>query len=396
MLYLIIDYARLQDVIPFLGLIEPGLIIIIILTLFSIFKGDILTADTKQTRLIALFILLLMFYVPFVRNNFFAWNTVKMMLLYTPFILSVIFCVGSIDRLKTIIFVMTCIMLYLAVYSLGHGGKGSGGYFSDENDLSLFIDMWLPFCYYLFLVEKDRLKKAVYICGFIIGIISVVVSFSRGGFIGLIAMFVVLWYFNPRKVLTLTVITVCACSIYFFGGQAYRERITTVTDMNEGTADERILSWETAWDMFLDNPLGVGGNNFQVRFPEYQGHRFKKGMWGRVAHSLWFTLIPETGIFGIIIYLMLLYYNIKDIFKIRRLNSLRDNPDAQYLYNLSLAMLASLAGFFAAASFISVLYYPHYWYMTAIIVATMNITKHRSEILVTEAVKSNRVNTITA
>ena len=42
-----------------------------------------------------------------------------------------------------------------------------------------------------------------------------------------------------------------------------------------------------------------------MHFPEYQGERFKKGMWGRVAHSLWFTLLPETGVLGVVIFLAL-------------------------------------------------------------------------------------------
>jgi len=394
--YLIIDYARMQDVIPLLPYLRPGLIIIVILTIFFIFKGNFKDVDTKQTRMIALFILLLCFYVPLVRNNFFAWRTFKIMLLYLPFILSIIFCVRSLDRLKKLICVILLIMIYISAYSLGHAGKGSGGYFFDENDLSLFINMWLPFCYFLFISEKARLMKIVYACAFIIGIIAVVASFSRGGFIGLVSMFLVLWFFSPRKVLTLTVIVICACSIYYLGGQAYRDEMSTVTDTEEGTADARIRSWETAWDMFLDNPLGVGGNNFQVRFPEYQGDRFPRGMWGRVSHSLWFTLIPETGVFGIIIYLMLLYYNIKDIFQIKKLNSSQDDPEARYLYYISLAMLASLAGFFASATFLSVLYYPHYWYMTAIIVTAMNISKQRRNASIADAAESTESNLRTA
>ena len=126
--------------------------------------------------------------------------------------------------------------------------------------------------------------------------------------------------------------------------------------------------------MFLDNPFGVGGNNFQARFPEYQSPEFKKGMWGRVAHSLWFTLIPELGLAGIFIYMSLLYYNLKDIFFLKGISiKTDDNPDLRYLHSLSLAFIASIAGFFASATFLSVLYYPHYWYFTGILVATIKI-----------------------
>ncbi len=376
MLFLLVDYIRLQDLVPVFGKIKPGMIMVIILTAYLVFQGNLHKANSKQTRMICFFILLLALYVPFAANNFYAYLTVKVMLLYMPFILSAMICINSIERLKTVVIILISIMIYISLYGLWHNGAGSGGYFKDENDLSLFINMWLPFCFILFFTEKVMIKKIFYATGFILGLVAVVASFSRGGFVGLLAMSAVLWLFNPRKVLALSIILIIALMMILFVNQAYWKEMYTTTDTNTGTAEYRILYWQSAWDMFLDNPLGVGGNNFQVRVPEYQGNRFTRVIWGRVAHSLWFTLIPETGIFGIIIYIMLLYYNLKDIFFLKHLNRYTVNPDVQYLYLISLAMLASLAGYFASATFLSVLYYPHYWYMTGIIVAAGNIAKN--------------------
>jgi O-antigen ligase len=152
--------------------------------------------------------------------------------------------------------------------------------------------------------------------------------------------------------------------------------MSTIDDTKENTASERIESWKTAWIMFLDKPLGVGGNNFQVWFPQYQTQYFKRGMWGRVAHSIWFTLIPELGIFGIILYFYLIHINVKSIYEIK-INSIEhcDDERHNYLHSLSLAFLASLSGYFASGSFLSVLYYAHYWYITALIVVSLRIHK---------------------
>jgi O-antigen ligase len=376
MLYLVVDYARPQDIVPALNYIKPGMLMTILLTAFLFFQGNLRKVDSKQTRMMYFFILLLALYVPFAVNNYYAYLTVKSMLLFMPFILSAIICINSMERLRTTILILISIMIYIALYSLWHKGVGSGGYFQDENDLALFINMWLPFCFCLFFTEKERMKKIFYGAGFILGLVSVMVSFSRGGFVGLLAMSFFLWIFSPRKIITLSIISIIAIVIFIFGSQAYWKEMSTVTDTHEDTASARLLSWHSAWDMFLDNPLGVGGNNFQVRFPEYQSDRFSRVMWGRVAHSLWLTLISETGILGIIIYLMLLYYNLKDIFYLKRINQESTDPQSRYLYFLSLALLASLAGFFVSATFISVLYYPHYWYLSAIIIAVVNITKN--------------------
>ncbi len=378
MLFLVVDYGRPQDILPFLRLIKPGLLMVMILTFFLLWQGKLGRSNSKQTRMIWLFVMLLAVYVPLAVNNFLAYHAFRTMILFMPFILSVVICVDSMKNLRTMILVCLAITAYVSIYSLRHHGMGSGNYFSDENDLSLYINMWLPFYFYLFFYEKIWWKKLIFAAGMLIGLMAVVVSFSRGGFVGLVAMTAVLWLYSHRKVLSAVIIVLATLFLFAYGSQEYWEEMSTVTDTQEGTAENRILSWKTAWDMFLDNPLGVGGNNFQVRFPQYQGDRFSRGMWGRVAHSLWFTLLPETGIIGTIIFFMLLRYNIRDIFYIRRAHSSQDDPDSRYLHHLALAMIASLAGFFASATFLSVLYYPHYWYMTAIIVAAANIAKTRA------------------
>ena len=348
---------------------------ILLLTWFLISNSKSLReADSRQTRRILAFIALLAVYVPFVTNNFFAYVTTKTMLLYLPFILSTIIVVDSMERLRKIVGFIIITMVYVSLYSLGHGGQGSGNYFKDENDLSLFINTILPFCYFLFLYEKERLRKLGYGLAMIVGILGIVTSFSRGGFVGLIAMIAIAWLLSPRKIAALVIICMFGLLIYYYGGARYEKEMGTISDTQEGTAKARIESWKAAWRMFLDNPWGVGGNNFQVRFPEYQTKYFKRGMWGRVAHSLWFTLLPELGIAGVFIYLSLLYYNLKDVFLLKKMRTdSKDDRDKEYIYYLSLAFLASFAGYFASGTFLSVLYYPYYWYLTAILVAARKV-----------------------
>jgi O-antigen ligase len=157
--------------------------------------------------------------------------------------------------------------------------------------------------------------------------------------------------------------------------------MSSSTDAKEGTGRERVESWKSGWNMFLHNPLGVGGGNFPVRFSEYQTSYFTRYMWGRQAHSLWFTLIPEQGVFGIAIYAWLFIVNIKHIFRLRKYSSIFEDREVIFLRNLSVAFIASLAGYFISATFISVLYYGHYWYLTAIIAsANIIVTEKMNEL----------------
>lgn len=378
LLYLLVEYVRPQDLIPGLGLIRPAMLVMLVLIFFLIKHQKLVVMRAKQIRMIWYFIALLSLYIPFARNNYYAYATFTQMLKYMPFILSVLVCVDSIERLRSFMKFYVGVMVYVAVFALTHGGMGSGNYFADENDVSLYIDMVIPFCYFLFLIEQKKGTKLFYAVSLLIGLLTVVISFSRGGFVGLVLMFFIVWLVSPRKMVTVFAILILGSVVYLYGGDRYRHEMGTVTDTKESTANARLMSWASAWDMFLDNPLGVGGNNFQVRFPEYQGNRFSRGMWGRVAHSLWFTLIPELGVVGIVIYFRLLFYNLRDSFALRsKRKDLSD--DERYLSAMGIAFLASMAGYFSAGSFISVLYYPHYWYVTAIIVAATRLKARMNE-----------------
>jgi len=372
LLYLFVDYGRPQDILPFIGPLGPGVIIISILAFYLLISGKIRLSGSKQTFLILFFIGLLAIHVPIARNNYYAYITTRLMLLFIPFILSIIIVVNSIERLKKIISINIILMFYISLYAYFHHGIGGSHYFHDENDFALYINAILPFCFYSFLYEKKKIKKTAYAIVAIIGVLSIVVSFSRGGFIGLVAIALFAWLFSGKKLKSLIVISLLSVLLYVYTGPEYRKEMSTITDTKSGTIHGRILTWESAWRMFLDNPLGVGGSNFPVRFPEYQSPEFKRDMWGRVAHSLWFQLISELGVPGILIYFALLYYNLKDIFFLRKLKHY-DDPDLRYLYYLSLAFIASFAGFFASGTGLSVLYYPHYWYLTGILVAMKKI-----------------------
>ena len=155
-IFIIFDYGRPQVVFPFIGIIRPLMIIILLLSWYLIRSGFITQLKIRQIKLMWLFIILLFVYVPFARNNYYAYKTALAQILYMPFTLSIIFCVNSFYRLKKIILIFVSVMIYVAIYGIFHHGRGPGNYFLDENDLSLYINTWLPFCYFLFFSTKSR------------------------------------------------------------------------------------------------------------------------------------------------------------------------------------------------------------------------------------------------
>ncbi len=372
-LYLFIDLARIQSILP-IEFLRPGLIVIILLVICLLFNGKNSYFIDRQILLILFFVSLLTVYVPFVTNNFLAYQVARNMWLKVPFILSIPILINSRNRLLYLVWVFVAILLFVSCYGLMHGGRGPGGSISDENDLCLFLVTFLPFVFFLVTQQKKKLAKFILFAIVLIVLLATVATFSRGGFVGLVAMGAVYWWYGKRKLLIMFCFALLILVASIYGGEAYRQDMTTVTDTSEGTASERLLSWEAGWNMFIDHPLGVGGNNFPVHFSDYQPPELRRNMWGRVAHSLWFTLIPETGIVGILIYFLIIRLNYKDLKLLLNLHN--PNPrktNDNFYYSFSITMIASFVGFFASASFLAVLYYPEFWYLTAIVVATKNL-----------------------
>ncbi|OGW48865.1 MAG: hypothetical protein A2V62_02735 [Nitrospirae bacterium RBG_19FT_COMBO_58_9] len=367
-IFLVLEYGRPQDMIGIIGALRPALIIMLFMIVACIRSGKLDMVKSPQNFHMFLILFLLAFHTPFAENIFRAYNVTLGFLLLLPMCVSIVLFVDSIDKLRVFMKWWILLAMYVSINGiLGRGVAGSS-FLADENDFSLLMNMMLPFVFCLFLYERKILAKILYLSVSLMCVASIVMSNSRGGLVGLVAVLTVIWFASPRKIISLIMVCVLALGVYFVADQKYWDRMSTIENTGEGTAKERIDSWQAGWDMFIDNPLGIGPGNFPVRFPEYQPESMTKSMWGRQAHSLWFTLLPELGILGALLYFSLLRLNFRELWYLRRLPKEGDNY--RYIYYLSVAYMASLAGYFAAGSFLSVLYYPHYWYLTAMIVAT--------------------------
>ena len=391
--YLFIEYVRPMDFIPGLGLLKPGLVISCLLMLSWVTTGNLSRVFDfrKQIKYTWLFIILMATSVSFARNTHFAFFTALTVLGYMPFMLSCILYLSSLERVQAFFRVWIYLLLFLAVKGIVFHGKGGSSFLSDENDFSLLMNMMIPFAYFFCLHVQKGWERTLYLAAAGLGAVSVVASSSRGGFVGLVVVGGIMWWFSPRKLVAIAVLGIVAVLVAAFADPKYWEEMGTITDTSEATASSRIDSWTAAWEMFKDNPWGVGAANFPFNFAEYQGGlAFKREMWGRAAHSLWFTLLSELGVIGTLLFLTIIWQHWKDLRWVQKVNKDQAGP-RRVLYFLSLAFLGSLAGFFVSGTFLSVLYYPHFYYLTALIVATVKL----SQKLEREGLRRNGHNAVT-
>lgn len=369
-IYLVFEYGRPQDQFGLIGELRPGLILTsLMVVLFLVNRRRLYMAASPQTSRMLLLLLLLALHVPFTVNYGRAFFQTQGVLLSFITSISIILFVDTLDRLRLFLKCWIYLMIYVAMNGIRGAGHAGSSFLQDNNDVALLMNMMLPFSVFLFVYERQTKTKLLYMIASFLGVASTVITGSRGGFVGLVAVLVVIWLTSSRKVLSLALVGVLSLGVYLIADQTYWDRISTIETAEDYNAESRVELWKAAWEMFKDYPLGVGPANFSVRLPEYQSAFFgEKNMWGKAAHSVWFTLLSELGIPGVLLYLSLLRANVRDLWFLKNLSTDRDSH--RFVHFLALAFMASIAGFFASGTFLSALYYPHYWYLTALIVAT--------------------------
>lgn len=378
LLYLYVEFVRPGDVVSVLSLFRLGALAI----LFSVFvwfaKCEKWPLKDLAIKLYVVFIVQMAIMTPIAVNNYSAFYSAYILLTYLlAFTLPAMALIDTHERVLHFFRHWTVINFILMLVTISYGGTGPGGFIGDENDVALAINMGLPYAFYL-ANQKDIgvLRRWWYWMVFVVGVTAVILTFSRGGFVGLFAVTIALLWFSRRKIRNLLLIVLasflCGSLVMSVLPSGYSQRIESMFDPSDGTRSERLYSWTLGWNMFLDNPvLGVGPGNYPWRVGAYQPPPEERPpgqppVDGRMAHSLYATLLPEMGALGTGLMLAIIWVLVKRMLAIiKAASAVKDSEqlphDASAFALLAKAVLVSLFAYLTSGAFISVLYYPHFW-----------------------------------
>jgi O-antigen ligase len=136
--------------------------------------------------------------------------------------------------------------------------------------------------------------------------------------------------------------------------------------------------------------MGVGQGNFPWNVGVYEQKLglsegfHQRSMAGREAHSLYFTLIPELGLIGIVLFASMLLLTVRDLRYIQRSAAKGEKAadGALPVASLATALEASLVGYLASGAFLSVLYYPNFWLLMGFTLSLRKILERRQGIVI--------------
>ncbi len=196
------------------------------------------------------------------------------------------------------------------------------GTFPDPHMFSFYLGLALPLALGLYF-KKDSVsfclnnlkksssdKRKIYLIISIIIFLADLLTFSRGGYIGLISglIFTVLYFtinnkisFEKKMVVFILFLTIIMFIVIMPVGQ----RFISSFSAEEGSNKIRFENWQQAIEMIKNNFQGVGIGNYSYEIEP--SAEYRKPIY---AHNLYLDIAAETGIINSLIFILLLAFSI--------------------------------------------------------------------------------------
>ena len=243
------------------------------------------------------------------------------------------------------------LLAHIDAYFLGSSRIQYGSAFGttgDNNYAAVGMLTVAGVAFFLGLHETIRWRKYSALAVAALTVHSVILSYSRGGMLGLVVVAIVTFVLICRQPKYYLAFTIAALVGIKLVGPYYVERFMTVfvdPEERDNSARGRIELWKNAWDAMQRHPVvGLGPGHFGIAAATQYG-------WGKekAVHSTWMSTGSELGFPGL--GFLLAFYGCT-LWKAGRLLRGRIPTDPWFL-NVARMTIASLAGFLVSASFIT-------------------------------------------
>jgi len=258
----------------------------------------------------------------------------------------------------------------------GIAGSASGyrlaGPIGDPNFFAQIMVVLIPIAIERMLHERKPLFKILAGLAGVLSTLTVIFTFSRGGFLAAVVALVALFIIYPPRPLQLAVIIGLGIVMFSFVPAIYFDRVLTLEDLlpnqsgrvdirSDNSIQGRASQYLTAWVIFKENPLlGIGLNNFAYRYPEFSKEiGLAPSAGNRSLHSLYLEVLTETGILGLSVFLFILWLSFRSMLSARR--KFLESAQLEYAH-LVTGSAIGFVGYLIAALFIHAAF-PRYFYL---------------------------------
>ena len=246
-------------------------------------------------------------------------------------------------------------------------------FIAGNTEIGLALNMVLPILLFLRHETSRPWLRHVLLAIFAFSIIAVLITYSRGAFLGLAVVLSVLFLKGRSKVIVLLILCVGFFLAAMYLPEKWVGRMETIkTYEQEGSAMGRLRAWEMAWKLALDRPsLGAGFRAFQPEM--YERYLPEVPKTNVDAHSIFFQVLAEHGFIGLILYSGLILTTMLSLRKM--IAKSRKNPSLEFIWNCSRCMEGSLIGYVVSGLFLSMSYFDLFYQFVAIVIILKQLAR---------------------
>ncbi len=364
--WFIVSYIQPQTIVPALGVIRPGLISTVVVLVCWIKTHDRRAFREPFAIMHLLLLLVLALGIFTAVNTFWLFTYFQVMAIHwIVFYLAMPLLMEREDYRFKLFLLFAVAFGFIGVWVMTHGGHGQGSFLGDENDAAVALSTGFCLCFPLRTLFPTRFQRVICNLALLLCAGGVVASLSRGGFLGLVTGMFAVALFSGKLIKTLVTLAVLSVLALPLVPSGYWKEMNTMNDPNDSTRVQRLYMWRIGISMWAGNPvIGVGAGNYPYRVQDYETTKFvqkanifNRSFGGRPAHSTYFTLLPELGSAGALIFLLMVARILRQGFRLAR------SPPgvSPSVVALGRGIAAGVLAFMMSGAFVTALYYPHFW-----------------------------------
>ncbi len=319
------------------------------------------------------------------RATMLADKAIKMSL----FALMLVRCVNCARNYQILVMVWVASVGYLGYLAYtGQGGversrltRGVGGPdFSDSNMLAAHLVATLPLMLALFFSLKNWFAR-IGVAGIaLLCFNTIVMTRSRGAFVGLAVMLLVAMFSLPRgyrwRGFLIVMVAILGC--VQLADPGWWTRMATITaHADDAAVTDRLLFWNAALRMGYEHPFGIGIGAFQERIVQEVAEINVV----RAAHNAYLETFAELGWPGLV---RLLTVAAATLYQLTRMGAMKHPPCEAVFRNrpwaadvhlawCAVGLRAALVGYGVCAVFITVTYCETIWLLIAMAASLKNV-----------------------
>jgi O-Antigen ligase len=277
----------------------------------------------------------------------------------------------TIDDVRRMVWATAGGGLLLALVSVfvNHVSKTQGGAVYDANDIGTIVVMTLPLVIFAAQMSKG-LVRTVCIGGLVLIAGCIVLSESRGAFVGLVFVGAAILLFLPgiSAVKRIMYVAAIGTTLAVFAPAGYWDTIIATftnptADYNWDAGQGRRQLAKRGIGYMMDYPIfGLGIDNFEMEeglLSDYALSQTARGIgvkWS-APHNSWVEAGAETGIPGVLLWAALVVGSSVSLIKLRKRMpkswASDGTPDQRFVYLATLYVPIALLGFVVCATFVS-------------------------------------------